>query len=448
MFPSILIVDDELPILKTLSGILSDEGFEVATAQTGYDALKSIGQNYPDLVLLDIWMPGMDGIETLKEIRKDYPYLPVVLITGHGSVEAAVQAVKLGAYDFIEKPLSIDKVVVTINNALNFRRLEEEYRYLRKKTLEKHSITGASQPVAQLMQQVRIASPTDAWVLITGENGTGKELVARTIHQLSNRSEYPLVTVNCATMNSDWLAGEIFGYEKGNPAGGGRRRRGKLEMAHKGTLFFDDVGEMDLVTQGKILKAIEGETFSRIGGGRPQKVDVRVIAATSRNLEEEMEKGDFREDLFHRLNVIPIRVPPLRERAEDVPLLFSAFLAEFASENGATPKTASPETLSVLSAYNWPGNVRELKNLSERLVITVEDDVIEPRHIPPPVNQARSCLTADEIMRMEPLKDAKKAFEKAYLQAAVLRHDNSTAEAARALGLETKSLEKKLRELE
>ncbi|MBI5843345.1 MAG: sigma-54-dependent Fis family transcriptional regulator [Deltaproteobacteria bacterium] len=446
MFPNILIVDDEIPILKTLAGILSDEGFEVETAQTGYEALKSIGQNYPDLVLLDIWMPGMDGIETLKEIRKDYPYLPVVLITGHGSVEAAVQAVKLGAYDFIEKPLSIDKVVVTINNALNFRRLEEEYRYLRKKTLEKHSITGQSQPVAQLMQQIHIASPTDAWVLITGENGTGKELVARTVHQLSNRSEYPLITVNCATMNSDWLAGEIFGYEKGSPAG--RRRRGKLEMAHKGTLFFDDVGEMDMATQGKILKAIEGEAFSRVGGGRPQKADVRVIAATSKNLEDEIEKGNFREDLYHRLNVIPIKVPPLRERSEDVPVLFSAFLAEFASENGAEAKAVSPEALSVLTSYHWPGNVRELKNLAERLVITVEEDTIEPGHIPPPVNEARACLTADEIMRVEPLKEARKAFEKAYIQAALLRHENSPSAAAKALGIETKSLEKKLRGME
>ncbi len=447
MFPSVLIVDDEAPILRTLAGILSDEGFDVVTAQTGYEAVKLIAQSSPDIVLLDIWMPGMDGIETLKEIRKEHPYLPVVLITGHGSVEAAVQAVKLGAYDFIEKPLSIDKVTVTINNALNFRRLEEEYRYLRKKTLEKHSIAGQSPIVGELLHQIHIAAPTDAWVLITGENGTGKELVARTVHQLSNRSEYPLVTVNCATMSEDWLAGDIFGYEKGHGAGG-RRRRGKFEMADKGTLFFDDVGEMDKETQGKILKALEGGSFSRVGGGRALKSDVRVIAATSKNLEEEIEKGNFREDLYFRLNVIPIRVPPLRERAADIPLLFSAFLAEFAAENGAAPKTFSEEVAAMLSAYPWPGNVRELKNLAERLVITVEDDAISPDHIPPPVNGSRATLSAEEIMRIEPLKEARRAFETAYIKNALDRHGRDVADTARALGLEPRSLEKKLRGLD
>ena len=332
MFPSVLVVDDEPSILQSLGGLLSDEGFEVITASNGYEALKLIDTESPDLVLLDIWMPGIDGIETLKEIKKDNPYIQVIIITGHGTVETAVKATKLGAFDLIEKPLSIDKVIVAINNALNFRRLEEENRYLRKKTIEKNSIDGNSPPTKTLKQQIAAAAPTDTWILITGENGTGKELVARTIHQLSLRAEQPLITVNCAAIPEELIESELFGHEKGAFSGATGKKRGKFELANSGTIFLDEIGDMSLKTQAKILRALEEQKFQRVGGGRIISVNVRVIAASNKDLEQEIEKGSFREDLFYRLNVIPIEVPSLRNRHEDIPLLVETFMADFAKQ--------------------------------------------------------------------------------------------------------------------
>jgi len=306
VFPTILVVDDEVTILRSLSGILSDEGFEVLTASNGYEALKIIEEESPDLVLLDIWMPGIDGIETLQEIKRTSPFLQVVIISGHGTIETAVKATKLGAYDFIEKPLSIDKIVVTINNALNFRRLEEENRFLRKKTLEKHSITGNSPPIQALKKQIAVAAPTNAWILITGENGTGKELVARTIHQMSRRADKPLIDVNCAAIPDELIESELFGHEKGAFTGSTSRKRGKFEVANSGSIFLDEIGDMSLKTQAKILRILQEQKFERVGGTRTLTVDVRVIAASNKDLEREIKKGTFREDLYYRLNVIPI----------------------------------------------------------------------------------------------------------------------------------------------
>jgi two-component system, NtrC family, nitrogen regulation response regulator NtrX len=312
MFPSILIVDDEPSILKALVGILSDEGFEVSTALNGYEALKIIDTESPDLVLLDIWMPGIDGIETLKQIKKDNPFIQVIIITGHGTIETAVQATKLGAFDLIEKPLSIDKIILGINNALNFRRLEEENKYLRKKTIEKHSIAGNSRPIQELKKQIAIAAPSDTWILITGENGSGKELVARNIHQLSNRVEHPLIDVSCAAIPEELIESELFGHEKGAFPGATTKKRGKFELAEKGTLFLDEIGDMNLKTQAKILRVLQEKHFQRIGSDRTIRVDVRVIAATNKNLEDEIAKGNFRKELFYRLNVLPIRVPSFK----------------------------------------------------------------------------------------------------------------------------------------
>ena len=289
MFPSILIVDDEPSIRDSLGGLLSDEGFEVLTAANGYEALKAMDKDSPDLVLLDIWMPGIDGIETLKEIKKSNPYIQVIIITGHGTVDTAVKATKLGAFDLIEKPLSIDKVILSINNALNFRRLEEENRYLRKKTLEKHSITGNSPLVAQLRSQINAVAPTDSSVLIGGENGTGKELVARTIHQLSARNEYPLIDVNCAAIPEELIESELFGHEKGSFTGAITKKIGKFELASNGTIFLDEIGDMSLVTQAKILRVLQEQQFQRVGGSRTLEVDVRVIAASNKDLEQEIE---------------------------------------------------------------------------------------------------------------------------------------------------------------
>ena len=382
MFPSILIVDDEPSILQSLSGLLSDEGFEVLTASNGYEALKVIDAESPDLVLLDIWMQGIDGIDTLKEIKKDNPFIQVIIITGHGTIETAITATKLGAFDLIEKPLSIDKVILSINNALNFRRLEEENQYLRKKTIEKHSLTGNSPSIVELKKQIAVAAPTDSWVLVSGENGTGKELVARTLHHLSSRANQPLVTVSCAAIPDQLIESELFGHEKGALSEKTAKNRGRFELAHKGTLFFDEISDMSLSSQATILRALEEQEFQRLGGSRTLQVDVRVVAATNRDLEKEIENGRFREDLFFRLNVIPITVPPLRERKDDIPLLIANSLEECAEHNRSKQKTMTPEVLDLLVDYPWPGNVRELKNLAERLAIMVERDVIDIADIP------------------------------------------------------------------
>ena len=448
MFPSILIVDDEPSILQSLSGLLADEGFEIKTASNGYEGLKIIEEGSPDLVLLDIWMPGIDGIETLKEIRKSYANIPVIIITGHGTIETAVKATKLGAYDLIEKPLSIDKVIVTINNALNFRRLEEENRYLRKKTIEKHSISGNSQPTELLKKQIALVAPTDTWILITGENGTGKELVARTIHQLSPRVDQPLITVNCAAIPEKLIESELFGHEKGAFPGAASKKRGKFELANNGTIFLDEIGDMSLKTQAKILRVLQEQQFQRVGGGRILTVNVRVIAASNKDLEQEIEKGNFREDLYYRLNVIPVEVPPLRERSEDIPLLVETFLDECAKQNRSTKKTMSEEAIEVIRAYSWPGNVRELKNLVERMAIMVEGDIVEASDLPSLYNPEIMEMTRffeEQFFLIDCLKDAKKAFERVFIQRKLLQNKNDISKTAKAIGVKHSYLNKKIK---
>ncbi len=465
MFPAVLIVDDNESIIESLEGILSDDGFEVFWAFNGYDALKKIETLSPDIVLLDIWMPGMDGIETLKEIKNEYPNLPVIMITGHGTIEAAVDATKLGAFDFLEKPLSIDRVIVTINNALNFRKLEEENRYLRKKTIEKHSINGHSKAVQELNLKILSAAPSDAPILITGENGTGKELVAKNIHQLSKRPEEPFIIVNCAAIPEEHIDNELFGYEKGAFPQAHAKNKGKFELASGGTLFLDEIGDMNLKTQAKILRAIESKTFQRVGGGRTLHVDVRVIAATNKDLTHEISLGNFREDLFYRLNVIPVAVPALRERQEDIPQLVNIFLTSSASSGGKrTPKQLEPEALQLLIEYNWPGNVRELKNLVERLCIMVQGDTITVDDIPMPYNKnislyksknfSNSKISGNEnisiadlervktdiectnnLFAIKSLEEAKRAFEKEFLRHKVKDADGDIEVVAKETGV-------------
>ncbi len=418
MYPAVLIVDDEPSIVESLEGILSDDGFEVLHAFNGYEALKKIEEESPDLVLLDIWMPGMDGIETLKEIKKNFPNLPVVIITGHGTIESAVVATKSGAFDFLEKPLSIDRVIVTINNALNFRRLEEENRYLRKKTIEKNSINGTSPAVQELYRQIMIAAPSDASILITGENGTGKELVARTLHQLGTRPEEPFIIVNCAAIDEKDIDSELFGYEKGAFPEAKAKKRGKFELASKGTLFLDEIGDMNLKTQARILRTLESKTFQRIGGGRSICIDVKIIASTNKDLKKEIEKGNFREDLFYRLNVIPVEVPPLRKRKEDIPVLVDIFLSEFAKQANINKKTMGAEAMELLMNYDWPGNVRELKNLMERIAIMVQKDIITPEDIPEPYNLApkERQLSSRHLFEMENIDEAVKNFKEEFMR--------------------------------
>ena len=448
MFPSILIVDDEPSILQTLGGLLADEGFQVTTAANGYEALKIIDTESPDLVLLDIWMPGIDGIETLKEIKKENPTTQVIIITGHGTIETAVNATKLGAYDLIEKPLSIDKVIVAINNALNFRRLEEENKYLRKKSLEKNSINGDSSKTRELKQNIAKAAPTDTWILILGENGTGKELVARTIHHLSPRADQALIDVSCAAIPEDLIESELFGHEKGVFSETTAKKIGKFELASGGTIFLDEIGDMSLKTQAKILRVLQEQKIQRVGGSRTINVDVRVIAASNKNLEEEIEKGRFREDLFYRLNVLPIDVPPLRQRVDDIPILVNTFLEEFAVINRSKRKEVTSAALEILSKYAWPGNVRELKNLVERLAIMVDTDAIDSKDIPDAYN-LDACpepdLAGTQFFEVDDLKEARLAFEKEFINLKLAQHQHNVTKTAEAIGVGRSYLHKKIK---
>jgi len=448
MFPSLLIVDDEPSILQSLGGLLSDEGFEVTTAVNGYEALKIIDAESPDLVLLDIWMPGIDGIETLKEIKRENPNIQVIIITGHGTIETAVKATKLGAFDLIEKPLSIDKVIVAINNALNFRRLEEENKYLRKKTIEKNSINGNSPKTIELKKNIAKAAPTDTWILINGENGTGKELVARMIHHLSPRAEHPLIDASCAAIPEDLIESELFGHEKGAFPGANTKRIGKFELANRGTIFLDEIGDMSLKTQAKILRVLQEQKIQRVGGSRTINVDVRVIAASNKNLENEIEEGRFREDLFYRLNVLPIEVPPLRLRTEDIPVLVDTFFKEFAVQNRSKQKKITPGALDILTKYSWPGNVRELKNLVERLAIMGEGEAIDSQDIPDAYNAEASVITEmgeSEFLQLDNLKEAKLMFEKEFISRKLARYQNNVTKTAEAIGVGRSYLHKKIK---
>jgi two-component system, NtrC family, nitrogen regulation response regulator NtrX len=447
MYPAVLIVDDETSIIESLEGILSDDGFEVIHAFNGYEALKKIETDSPDIVLLDIWMPGMDGIETLRAIKKKFPNIPVVMITGHGTIESAVDATKSGAYDFLEKPLSIDKVMVTINNALNFRKLEEENLYLRKKTIEKNSITGTSPAVQKLYQEVMAAAPTDAAILITGENGTGKEMVARTIHQFSLRPEGPFIIINCAAIPEETLDSELFGHEKGVLGHAFSKNMGKFELASGGTLFLDEIGDMNINTQAKILRALESKTFQRIGSSRVIHMDVRVIASTNKDLAVEIETGRFRQDLFFRLNVIPIHVPSLRERIQDIPVLVDTFLGKLARQSADPKKTMSEPAMEMLTRYAWPGNVRELKNLVERLCIMVQGDLIDVAHLPHPYSSqpmAGPKAAPGQLFAIDNLEQARTAFEKEYVRCKVAQAMGDIAAAAKTLGTSTRYIKKQL----
>ena len=451
MFPTILIVDDEPSIVKSLSGLLSDEGFEVTSAGNGYEALQQIENNAPDLVLLDIWMPGIDGLETLKEIKNSNPNIHVIMVTGHGTIETAVQATKLGAYDFIEKPLNIEKVIVAINNALNFRRLEEENRYLRKKTIEKHAITGNSQSVKILKEHIAAVAPTDSWVFIKGENGTGKELVARTIHNFSQRATKPLIDVGCAAIPEELIESELFGHEKGAFRGANAKKIGKFEMADGGTIFLDEIGDMSVKTQAKILRVLQEKQFQRVGGSRILEVDVRVMAATNKDLEEEIRNGNFREDLYYRLNVVPIEVPPLRERREDIPHLVDVFLEEAAKKNRSAKKKITPEAMVMLTQNDWPGNVRELKNLVERMVIMVSDEVIDTEHLPRPYNpktRTTGINSLEPLFKIEQLKNAKLAFEKQFIQHKLSEYEYNVSRTAKSIGVERSYLHRRIKKLE
>jgi two-component system nitrogen regulation response regulator NtrX len=446
MARTVLIVDDEESILQSLQGILSDEGLEVLTAASGPAALEKIDEMIPDIALLDIWMPEMDGIETLVKIKASHPNLPVVMMSGHGTIETAVKATRLGAYDFIEKPLSLEKVLLTINNAVDYSRLEEEISLLREKAQDKYRITGESEAIRQLKEQIRIVAPTNAWVLISGENGTGKELVAHTIHRLSKRNLKPMIEVNCAAIPEELIESELFGHEKGAFTGATTMKKGKFDLAHEGTLFLDEIGDMSLKAQSKTLRILQEQKFERVGGSRTIQVDVRVIAATNKDLEAEIEKGRFRNDLYYRLNVIPIRIPPLRERVEDIPALADEFLKEISMNANLEPKSFSQEALEQLEKYHWPGNVRELKNLVERLVIMTPGKEIRSSDIPPPFSQETYLEKAfASSLEATTFREAKEQFEKAFIARKLQEYKWNISQTADAIGIERSNLHKKIK---
>src|SRR3954452_4371376 len=377
MKPTILVVDDEPAVRSSLSGVLRDEGYSVEAVASGEACLERLNRGPVDLVLFDVWLAGMDGMATLARLRERQVDAQVVLISGHGNIKSAVRAIKLGAFDFVEKPLSLDKTVLVIRNALHQRQLEQENRALRARVDRHQTMVGESYAMSQLREQVAMAAPTNGRVLIYGENGTGKELVARTIHTLSRRKLAQFVEVNCAAIPEELIESELFGNVRGAFTGAVENRRGKFEVADGGTIFLDEIGDMSLKTQAKVLRVLQEQTMEPVGGTNRIRVDARVLAATNKDLQSEIRSGQFREDLYFRLNVIPIFVPPLRERQEDIPLLADHFMAEFSREYGRRPKRFDQAALSMLEHYTWPGNVRELRNVIERLVIMVPGDVIE-----------------------------------------------------------------------
>ena len=438
----ILVVDDEPAIQGTLRAVLEDEGYRVTTAGAGEQAIRLVTDEAPDLVFLDIWMPGMDGLETLAELKRVRPEATVIMISGHGTIETAVKATRLGAYDFIEKPMSLEKTLVSVTRALEHGRLERENAALRARLDVRTEIIGDSEPIRALREAIATAAPTSGRVLIHGENGSGKELVARAIHALSGRREAPFVEVNCAAIPEELIESELFGHERGAFTGAVARRRGKFETADGGTLFLDEIGDMSLKTQAKVLRALEEQVVERVGGREPIKVDVRVIAASNRDLPAFIAQGGFREDLFYRLNVIPIDVPPLRHRRDDIPALIEHFIAVFSAENGKRLKSMSAEALAYFLAYEWPGNVRELRNMVERLVIMTTGDVIGPDDLPAPLRPKDAPSGVDGPRS---LKDARDAFERAYILAELRANDWNMTRTAERLGIERSHLYRKIK---
>jgi two-component system nitrogen regulation response regulator NtrX len=450
----ILVVDDEAEIRTSLEEILREEGYGVAGAGTAAEALVLLQDAPYDVVLLDIWLPDRDGLEVLADVRQlaQETKPEVVIISGHGTIEAAVKATKLGAYDFLEKPLSLDRTLIVVKNAVEARRLRTENREFKRQFSVGSVLTGESVPLKALRQQIRLMAPTNGRVLIYGESGTGKELIARSIHAESLRRDRVFVELNCAAIPEAHIEAELFGYRHGvvgqsfspGSQGGPTEHRGTLERADGGTLFLDEVGDMSLKTQAKVLSALDDQLFTPVGGTQPLRVDVRLIASTNKDLEEEIAKGNFREDLFYRLNVVPFFVPPLRERKQDIPLLAREFLAEFGRQYGRPRMEIGEEALATLAQYHWPGNVRELKNVIERVMILNPRVLrIERKHLPPLTHKAGTRSTEE----FSTLQQARDAYEREYILKKIEEARNNVSHAAELLGLERSHLYRKMKAL-
>ncbi len=444
--PAILIVDDEPGVRSALGGVLRDEGYDVDAVPSGEDCLDRLARQAYDVVVLDVWLPGMDGLATLARMRERQIDAQVVIISGHGSVESAVRAIKMGAFDFVEKPLSLDKTVLVVRNALRQRRLEAENLALRARVDAQHTMIGESYAMLKLREQVAMAAPTNGRVLIFGENGTGKELVARTIHTMSRRRAASFVEVNCAAIPEELIESELFGHVRGAFTGAVADRRGKFELAHGGTIFLDEIGDMSLKTQAKVLRVLQEQVMEAVGGTARIRVDARVLAATNKDLPLEIRAGRFRDDLYFRLNVVPIFVPPLRDRSGDIPLLADHFMAMLAREYGRRPKTFEADAVAALQRYGWPGNVRELRNVVERLMIMVPGDRVGVREltfldhgmgrVPPDGAPAAS---------IEPLHDARDEFERQHILRALASQHGNISRTADVLGVERSNLYRKMR---
>jgi two-component system, NtrC family, nitrogen regulation response regulator NtrX len=441
---SILIVDDEIGIRQSLAPILQEEGYQVEAVASGEECVAAAEERSFDLVLLDVWLQGMDGLATLERLHTLSSPPMVVMISGHGDIETAVRATKLGAFDFVEKPLSLEKIIVVVKNALEYLRLEEENRRLRAELEQRYQVIGESVPMKALRQQIALTAPTNGRVLIYGESGTGKELIARALHAASQRSDRPFVEVNCAAIPEELIESELFGHVKGSFTGATEDKVGKFQKADGSTLFLDEVGDMSLKTQSKVLRVLEEQRFEPVGSNQTITVHVRVIAATNKKLEEEITRGAFREDLFYRLNVIPFYVPALRERTEDLPTLARYFLSEFSRTYGRRPKELSEAALEVLLRYPWPGNVRELKNLIERLVIICPQQRIEPHHLPPELFRGAARSPQQPYAT---LHEARAAYERDFILRKLEENQWNMTRTASALGLERSHLYRKMKSL-
>lgn len=444
MSAKILVVDDERAIREILSVSLEDEGFEVRTAENGSDGLRQISEFRPQIVLLDIWMPGdLDGIDTLKLIKSEFPGVHVIMMSGHGTIETAVTATKLGAWDFVEKPLSIDRVVILLNNILSLEEEKADKMSLLNKLRTHLAMVGESEEMRHLKQLIARVAPTNSWGLITGENGVGKELVAQNIHYLSPRASKPFVDVNCAAIPDELVEAELFGYEKGAFTGATKMKVGRFDQANGGTLFLDEIADMSMDAQAKILRVLQEQSFQRVGGTETIKVDVRVLAATNKDLKAEIEAGRFREDLFYRLNVIPLKVPRLADRPSDIPSLVNHFGDHFAKESGQVRKVFTDEAMDLLAKYKWPGNVRELKNFLERVYILTPTDSIEAADIRFAGLSAKEDNS--EEYHVENFREARARFERAYLEKKISENNGNITKTAENIGLERSYLHRKIK---
>ena len=442
---TVLIVDDEIGVQTSIKGILEDAGFESLAVSSGEDALSVISKKNFPVVLLDIWLPGIDGLETLAEIRQIRPESIVIMISGHGSIETAVRSTKMGAFDFIEKPLSLEKTLLVVKNAFHQYQLEEENRRLKEQIERDHIMIGNSIPMQALRQQIAFAAPTNGRVLICGENGTGKELVAHLLHINSLRKDSVFVEMNCAAIPEELIESELFGHLKGSFTGASEDKEGKFSRADGGTLFLDEVGDMSPRTQSKVLRVLEEQRFTPVGSNVSIKVDVRVIASTNKNLEQEIELGNFREDLYYRLNVLPFQLPPLRERKEDIAVLMEHFLGDYARKNGRKIPEVTHKAMEVLENYPWPGNVRELRNLAERLIILTPQPRIDLYNLPDTI--LNRTLSMQDESEASSLHDAKERFEREFILKKLMDYKGSVSRAAQALGIERTNLYRKMKQL-